>query len=137
MARRRKSTRAGMVRNTRSSRRAYKPTKRSQDQIARLRKANNRLRSRMKAGNPLPKTANSGEMESLAYIVAGGAASGWVERQQASGMLPSLGPLKPEMLVAAGLLAIAFNTKGKLAVASGLSAAGMLAGSARAYVSEF
>ena len=134
---RRRSTRKGMVRKTRSSRKAYRPTKRSSDEIARLRKANNRLRARMRAGNPLPKTANSGEMESLAYIIAGGAASGLVERQVDNGMIPSLGPVNPEVLVAAGLLAVAYNTKGKIAVASGLTAAGMLAGSARAYVSEF
>jgi hypothetical protein len=133
-ARRRRSTRKGGVRRTRSARRAYKPTKASQDAMGRLRKANTRLRSRLKAGNPLPRTDNSGELESLAYIIAGGAASGWVERNQETGMIPSLGPLKPEMLVAAALLAVAYSTKGKIAVASGLTAAGMLAGSARSYV---
>ncbi len=136
-ARRRRSTRKGSARRTRSSRRAYMPTKRSQDEISRLRKANSRLRTRLKAGNPLPKTASSGEFESMAYIIAGGAASGWVEKNQSNGMIPSLGPLKPEMLVAAALLAVAYSTKGKIAVASGLSAAGMLAGSARSYVAEF
>jgi len=134
---RRRSTRTGGVRRTRSARRAYQPTKRSADEIGRLRKANNRLRARMRAGNPLPKTAHSGELESLAYIVAGGAASGWVERNQQNGIIPQLGMVKPEMLVAAGLLAVAYSTKGKVATASGLTAAGMLAGSARALVSEY
>lgn len=136
-ARRRRSTRKGQARRTRSRRRAFMPTKRSQDEIGRLRKANTRLRTRLKSGNPLPKTDASGELESMAYIIAGGAASGWVERNQATGMIPSLGPLKPEMLVAAGLLALAYSTKGKVAVAAGLSAAGMLAGSARSYVATY
>lgn len=78
----RRSTRRGMKRRTRSTRRAYEPLPSSKKKIEKLERSNKALRgrlSRARSGNPFPHGPHlKTELEAFSMVAAGGAASGYL-----------------------------------------------------------
>ena len=132
-----RSTRRGMKRKTRSSRRAYTPLPSSKKKIESLERSNKALKSRLaksRAGNPFPHGPHlKTELEAYTFVAAGGAASGWISGRlaQALGQTGMVLPanLKPEWaLTAAFIAAPAFGlVKGANGARMALASSGMAA----------
>ena len=132
-----RSTRRGMKRKTRSSRRAYTPLPSSKKKIESLERSNKALKSRLaksRSGNPFPHGPHlKTELEAYTFVAAGGAASGWISGRlaQALGQTGMVLPanLKPEWaLTAAFIAAPAFGlVKGANGARMALASSGMAA----------
>ena len=132
-----RSTRRGMKRKTRSSRRAYTPLPSSKKKIESLERSNKALRSRLaksRGGNPFPHGPHiKTEIEAYSFVAAGGAASGWISGRLAQALakneLELPGNIKPEwVLTAAFFAAPAFGlVKGANGARMALASSGMAA----------
>ena len=132
-----RSTRRGMKRKTRSSRRAYTPLPSSKKKIESLERSNKALRSRLaksRGGNPFPHGPHiKTEIEAYSSVAAGGAASGWISGRLAQALakneLELPGNIKPEWaLTAAFFAAPAFGlVKGANGARMALASSGMAA----------
>jgi len=143
MATRRKSTRKGMRRKTRSSRRAYRVLPSSKKKIEGLERSNKALRARLakaRGGNPMPHGPLKSELAAYSWVAAGGGMSGWVggqlARLQAQGTLPAF-PAGIRAEWAATALLIAVPALGYVKGANAARMALVSSGMAAAQLSDF
>ena len=136
-AARRRSTKKGMRRRTKSARRAYSPLPSSKKKISSLERSNKALRARLRrerGGNPMPTGPLKNEVIAYGAVAAGGAASGWaaswLEEQFAKAGIALPGGFKPEWLVTAAFIALpafGYPKDSKIKASMALASSGMAA----------